>query len=145
MSVMRHRARIAAIGIAILVAAGCGNSQASSGGAASTPGQPGAITGHVYNFRSSAEAQRMPMPHARVAAYTQRVRLVGPVMADPPLPVKTTMTDTAGSFTLSGLKPGRYFVTSGTAGTWVRLSTGGATPITLSICRDCPVPLAAGS
>ena len=145
MFVMRQRTQIAAIGIAVVIAAGCGATQATVDGPASTPPQPGAITGHVYSFRSSAKAQRMPMPHARVAAYTQRVRLVGPVMADPPLPVKTTMTDTAGSFTLSGLKPGRYFVASGTAGTWVRLSTGGATPITLSICRDCLVPLAAGS
>jgi len=140
---MRHGARIAAIGVAILVAAGCG-SMASSGGTTGTPAQPGAITGKVLSFRSSARSQRTPLPGARVAAYRQRVRLVGPVMADPPQPVGSAMTDQSGAFSLSGLKPGRYFVASGTAGTWVRLRADGAEPVTLSICRDCPVPLASG-
>ena len=74
-------------------------------------------------------------------AFTRAFPL-GPVMADPPLPVATAITGADGRFTLSGLRPRRYFLVTGTTGRWVSLPASGTRPVTLRICRDCMVPLA---
>jgi len=62
-------------------------------------------------------------------------------MADPPLPVATAITGGDGRFTLSGLRPRRYFLVAGTTGRWVSLPASGRAPVTLRICLDCVVPL----
>ena len=125
--------------IAALATAGCG--QATGSGSGTQPGPPSTISGRVVTFRSGSPHQTAPLPHVQVRAFTRAFPL-GPVMADPPLPVATAITDADGRFTLSGLRPRRYFLVTGTTGRWVSLPTSGTPPVTLRICRDCMVPLA---
>jgi hypothetical protein len=125
--------------IAALATAGCG--QAAGSGSGTQTGPPSTISGRVVTFRSGSPHQTAPLPHVQVRAFT-RAFPMGPVMADPPLPVATATTDADGRFALSGLRPRRYFLVTGTTGRWVALPASGAAPVTLRICRDCMVPLA---
>jgi hypothetical protein len=121
-----------------LAAAGCGQMAASGSG--TQPGPASTISGRVVTFYSGDRHQTAPLPHVKVRAFTRAFPL-GPVMADPPLPVATATTGTDGRFTLSGLRPRRYFLVTGTTGRWVSLPASGTPRVTLAICRDCPVPL----
>jgi hypothetical protein len=125
--------------IAALATAGCG--QMAGSGSGTQPGPASTISGRVVTFHSDDPHQTAPQPHVEVRAFTRAFPL-GPVMADPPLPVATTMTGADGRFTLSGLRPRRYFLVTGTTGRWVSLPASGTRPVTLRICRDCMVPLA---
>ncbi len=120
--------------------AGCGQ-MAGSGSGTQTGSGGSTISGRVVTFHSGSPHQTTPLPHVEVQAFTRAFPL-GPVMADPPLPVATTITDADGTFTLSGLGPRRYFLVTGTTGRWVSLPASGTPPVTLRICRDCMVPLA---
>jgi hypothetical protein len=124
---------------ATLAMAGCG--QAAGSGSGTQPGPPSTISGRVVTFRSGSPHQTAPLPHVEVRAFTRAFPL-GPVMANPPLPVATTITGADGRFTLSGLRTRRYFLVTGTTGRWVSLPASGIPPVTLRICRDCMVPLA---
>lgn len=124
---------------AALATAGCG--QAAGSGSGTQPGPAGIISGRVVTFHSGGPPQTAPLPHATVRAFTRAFPL-GPVMADPPLPVATAITGADGRFTLSGLRPRRYFLVTGTTGRWVTLPAFGTPQVTLRICRDCLVPLA---
>jgi len=124
--------------LAALASAGCGQ---MAGSGSRTPRPPSAISGRVVTFQSGDGHQTAPLAHVKVRAFTRAFPL-GPVMADPPLPVATTMTGADGRFTLSGLRPRRYFLVTGMTGHWVLLPASGIQPITLRVCRDCPVPLA---
>ena len=125
--------------IAALATAGCG--QAAGSGSGTQIGPPSTISGRVVTFRSGDPHQTAPLPDVQVRAFTRAFPL-GPVMADPPLPVASTTTDTDGRFTLSGLRPRRYFLVTGSTGRWVSLPASGTRPVTLRVCRDCMVPLA---
>lgn len=124
---------------AALATAGCG--QAAGSGSGTQPGPASTISGRVVTFRTGSPHQTTPMPHVQVRAFTRAFPL-GPVMADPPLPVATAITRADGRFTLSGLRPRRYFLVAGSTGRWVSLPASGTRPVTLRICRDCMVPLA---
>ena len=124
---------------AALATGGCG--QAAGSGSGTQPGPASTISGRVVTFHSGGPHQTRPLPHAEVRAFTRAFPL-GPVMADPPLPVATTITGADGRFTLSGLRPRRYFLVTGTTGRWVSLPPSGTRPVTLRVCRDCMVPLA---
>ena len=124
---------------AALATAGCG--QMSGSGSGTQPGPPATISGSVVTFHSGHPHQTAPLPRVEVRAFTRAFPL-GPVMADPPLPVATAITDADGRFTLSGLRPRRYFLVTGSTGRWVSLPASGTPPVTLRICRDCMVPLA---
>ncbi|HEV8452099.1 MAG TPA: carboxypeptidase-like regulatory domain-containing protein [Gaiellales bacterium] len=123
---------------AALATAGCG--QAAGSGSGTQPGPAATISGRVVTFHSGGPPQTAPLPHAKVRAFTRAFPL-GPVMADPPLPVATAITGADGRFTLSGLRPRRYFLVTGTTGKWVSLVPSGTPPVTLRICRNCMVPL----
>jgi hypothetical protein len=123
---------------AALATAGCG--QMAGSGSGTQPGPASTISGRVVTFRSGEPHQTAPQSHVEVRAFTRAFPL-GPVMADPPLPVATTITGADGRFTLSGLRPGRYFLVTGTTGRWVSLPASGTPQVTLRICRDCMVPL----
>jgi hypothetical protein len=123
--------------IVALATAGCG--QMAGSGSSTQPRPASTISGRVVTFHSGDPHQTAPLPHVEVRAFTRAFPL-GPVMADPPLPVATTMTGADGRFTLSGLRPRRYFLVTGTTGRWVSLPASGT--VTLRICRDCMVPLA---
>jgi hypothetical protein len=124
---------------AALATAGCG--QTAGSGSSTHPAPASTISGRVVTFHSGGPAQTAPLPHVKVRAFTRAFPL-GPVMADPPLPVATAITGADGRFTLSGLRPRRYFLVTGTTGRWVSLPASGTPPVTLRICRNCMVPLA---
>jgi hypothetical protein len=123
---------------AALATAGCGEMAGSGSG--TQPGPASTISGRVVTFRSGDPHETAPQPHVEVRAFTRAFPL-GPVMADPPLPVATTITGADGRFTLSGLRPRRYFLVTGTTGRWVSLPASGTPQVTLRVCRDCMVPL----
>jgi hypothetical protein len=124
---------------AALATAGCG--QAGGSGSGTQPGPASTISGRVVTFHSGGPPETAPMPHVEVRAFTSAFPL-GPVMANPPLPVATAITDADGRFTLSGLRPRRYFLVTGVTGRWVSLPASGAQQVTLRVCGNCPVPLA---
>jgi hypothetical protein len=124
---------------AALATAGCG--QAAGSGSGTQPGPASIISGRVVTFHSGGPPRTAPLPRVKVQAFTRAFPL-GPVMADPPLPVATAITGADGRFTLSGLRPRRYFLVTGTTGRWVLLPASGIRPLTLRICRNCMVPLA---
>ena len=124
--------------LAALATAGCG--QTAGSGSVTQPAPGSTISGRVVTFQSSDRHLTAPLPHVKVRAFTRAFPL-GPVMADPPLPVATAITGADGRFTLSELRPRRYFLVTGTIGRWVSLPASGTRPVTLRICRDCMVPL----
>lgn len=125
--------------LAALATAGCG--QMAGSGSGTQPGPASTISGRVVTFRSGDADTTAPLPHVTVRAFTRAFPL-GPVMADPPLPVATAITGADGRFTLSGLRPRRYFLVTGSTGRWLSLPASGTSQVTLRICQDCMVPLA---
>jgi hypothetical protein len=109
-------------------------------GSGTQPGPASTISGRVVTFYSGDADTTAPLPRVKVRAFTGAFPL-GPVMADPPRPVATAITGADGRFTLSGLRPRRYFLVAGTTGRWVSLPASGTPPVTLRICRNCMVPL----
>ena len=104
---------------------------------------PGVLAGVVMAY-SSQHPDRAPLAGVTVVVYHQAVSVGGPVQVNPPSPVATTTTDSAGSFRFEGLGNGRWFVIAlGQAGggQWVSYDPATGTEITLVVCTDCPVPL----
>jgi len=135
---MRLQPLIPMLVFAALATAGCG--QATGSGSGTQPAPASTISGRVVTFHSGGPPQTAPMPHVEVRAFTRAFPL-GPVMANPPLPVATATTDADGRFTLSDLRPRRYFLVTGVTGHWVSLPASGAPDVTLRVCGNCPVPL----
>ncbi len=135
---MRLQPLVPMLVFAALTTAGCG--QTAGSGSGTLPGPASTISGRVVTFHSGGPPQTAPMPHVEVRAFTRAFPL-GPVMANPPHPVATATTDADGRFTLSGLRPRRYFLVTGVTGQWVSLPASGAPQVTLRVCGNCPVPL----
>lgn len=127
--------------IALTVAlAGCG--QATSGGSSGTTTPvSGTIVGHVVSYRSHARKHVQPLPNVRVAAYRRAFPVVGPIMVNGPKAVAHAVTADDGSFTLSGLRPGRYFVVAQSSARWVQVTPLAGAQLTIAVCSDCPLPL----
>jgi hypothetical protein len=128
--------------IALTVAlAGCG--QATGGGSSGGTTTPvsGAIVGHVVSYRSDARKHTQPLPGVRVAAYRRAFPVVGPIMVNGPKAVAHTVSAHDGSFTLSGLRPGRYFVVAQSSARWVQVTPLAGAQLTIAVCSDCPLPL----
>jgi hypothetical protein len=123
-------------------ASGCGG---ASGGGSSAPASSlatGTLTGRVVAHPSDDPNQRTAAAGIPVGVYTKRVRLAGPLTVDPPSPIARTTTGSDGSYRVTGLAPGRYYVTFGkAAGTWVRMPTSGGATANGVVCTDCPLPL----
>ena len=66
----------------------------------------------------------------------------GPLSADMPAPVARAHTDGQGHYRISGLAPGRYFVTFGLTGHgWVTLAAGQGAQLNGAVCSDCVVAM----
>lgn len=93
---------------------------------------------------SSQQPDRVPLPDATVGVYRQAVSVGGPVQVNPPSPVATATTDSAGRFLFEGLGNGRWFVIAlnqAGGGRWVSYDPATGAVVTLVVCTDCPVPL----
>ncbi len=121
--------------------AGCGQATGggSSGGTTTPP--PGSIFGHVVSYRSHAHTHVQPLPGVRVTAYRRAFPPVGPITVNRPKAVAATLSASDGSFTLTGLRPGRYFVVAQSMAHWVQVPPGAGAKLTIAICSDCPLPL----
>lgn len=133
------------------LAAGCGQAAGGSGGGATThPGtigtgrSPAGTIAGVYRSGPGNGGPLHGLAGVRIGLYLRPI-VVGPIMADPPLPVRTVLTARAGRFSFAGLAARRYFVAPITPGAyapgrWVR---PGGSAVVIVGCTDCPMPLAA--
>ncbi|HUZ85153.1 MAG TPA: hypothetical protein VMU66_10690 [Gaiellales bacterium] len=131
------------IAATLLLAAACGQPAGGSGSVPTgpPPGVPGTISG-VYRAGRSSAGPLQGVAGVRIGLYLRAISL-GPVMIDPPRPVRVTVTAAGGSFTFTGLASRRYFVSpiapgAYAPGRWVR--PGGAVVVIVG-CTACPVPL----
>jgi hypothetical protein len=120
---------------------GCANG--SSRGPISPAG--GVVSGQLVSQRSDG-SHRAPEAGERVGVFKQAFPPGGPILADPPSPVATTMTSSDGTFSIGGVRRGRYFVTvamQGIAveGAWVRVTADRGASVVLVQCTDCAIPL----
>ena len=137
----RMARRSLCIGIAGLALLGAGCGQSMSGGGSSTAPAKGVLSGTVTAYTHQHSA-RGAAPDVAVAVYTQRVRQGGPLMADTPAPVAKARTDSNGRYRITGLAPGRYFVTFGLTGHgWVTLAAGQGAHMNGNVCTDCVIAM----
>ena len=78
----------------------------------------------------------------RIGIYVRPILFSGPVMADPPKPLRVVLTGANGSFAFRGLTGRRYFVAADdhhayAIGRWAKPGSR----ITLTGCTDCPRPM----
>jgi hypothetical protein len=146
MHVRTHAALLATVAV---LAAGCGQA-AGGGGQSSRPKPPPStqpatvkISGVLLATTSAHTGVGSPQSGVKIGIYTRPITSGGPIMADPPKPVATAMTDGDGRFAieLPGTR-GRYFVSPIDArgyapGRWARPGM----PVKLTACTDCPIPL----
>lgn len=115
-----------------------------SSGASSLPSRvPGVLSGVVIGHPSQND-HRTPVAGARVGVFRQAVSSGGPILANPPQPLATATTDSAGRFTIQGLPTGKWFVLAldqAGGGTWVSFDPATGAVVTLVVCTDCPIPL----
>ncbi|HSD03385.1 MAG TPA: hypothetical protein VLB81_13490 [Gaiellales bacterium] len=145
-----HVRTLAALLATAALAAGCG--QAAGGGAGSggsTQPPPSTepatvkITGILVATTSAHTGAGSPQSGVRIGIYTRPISNEGPIMADPPEPIATVMTDADGRFAFE--LPGthnRYFVSAIDArgyapGRWAKPGI----PVRLTACTDCAIPL----
>jgi hypothetical protein len=125
----------------LLLAVGLILCSCSSGSSLPSPA-PGVLSGVVIGH-SSQNDHRTPLANAPVGVYRQAVFSGGPVLQNPPEPVATTKTNSAGVFSFRGLPAGRWFVLAldqAGQGTWVRFDPATGAVVTLVVCTDCPLP-----
>lgn len=104
---------------------------------------PGVLSGVVIGH-SSQGGHQSPLANALVGVFSQAVSSGGPVLQNPPKPVATTTTNSAGVFRFQGLPAGRWFVLAPNQagqGTWVSFDPATGAVVTLVVCTDCPMPL----
>jgi hypothetical protein len=142
-----HVRSLAALLAAAALAAGCG--QAAGGGSGGNPppasSGPGTVTisGTLVATTSAHTGTGSPQSGIKVGIFTRPYSTAGPQMVDPPEPVATAQTDADGRFTFA--VPGtrdRYFVAAMNArgyapGRWARPGS----PVRLTACTDCAIPL----
>ena len=145
---MHVRTLAALLAATAVLAAGCG--QAAGGGGQSSQPPPAStepatvkISGVLLATTSAHTGVGAPQSGVKIGIYTRSITNEGPIMADPPHPIATVMTDADGRFAveLPDTHP-RYFVSAIDArgyapGRWA--SPG--TPVKLTACTDCPIPL----
>jgi hypothetical protein len=138
---MARRPVVLAIAALALIGAGCGQSAAGGGSATAPATAEGILSGTVTAYTHQHPA-RGAAPDVSVAVYTQRVRQGGPLSADMPKPVAQARTDDNGRYRITGLAPGRYFVTFGLTGHgWVTLAAGQGAQMNGSVCTDCVIAM----
>ena len=128
--------------MALLLVMGVTLASCSSGVSPPSPA-PGVLSGMVIGHTSQND-HRTPLANAAVDVYRQAVSSGGPVLQNPPEPVATTTTDSAGVFRFRGLPEGRWFVLAlnqSGQGTWVHFDPATGAVVTLVVCTDCPMPL----
>ena len=121
--------------------AGCGQATGSGSSSGTTTPPPGSMVGHVVSYRSQARAHVQPLPGVRVSAYRRAFPPVGPVTPNRPKAIAATVSASDGSFSLTGLQPGRYFVVAQSMAHWVQVAPGAGAKLTIAVCSDCPLPL----
>jgi hypothetical protein len=143
---MRRRfALVVAFSVALpLCLASCGG---SSLGAPPIPGG-GEVAGRLVSQKSDG-SERAPEPGLPIGAFTEALP-PGPPVQNPPQPVATATTTDEGLFLLSGLEPGKYFITTVqpgpvTQGVWAPVTANQGASVVLVVCTDCPVPLQGSS
>ncbi len=127
---------------ALLLVVGMILASCSSGGSPPSA-SPGELSGVVIGH-SSQGGHQTPLANAPVGVYRQAVSSGGPMMQNPPKPVATTTTNSAGVFRFQGLPAGKWFVLAldqAGQGTWVRFDPATGAVVTLVVCTDCPMPL----
>jgi hypothetical protein len=126
--------------VAALALSACG--QATGSGSSTAPVK-GSVTGVVVQSDTEHAQGGTVVPGIKVGLYLQAVHAGGPIMADPPPPIKTVMTDAQGHFRFAGLRPGkRYFVFAvGAHGMTVGHWTTPGHSVKLVACRTCAMPL----
>lgn len=128
--------------MAVLVAVGMILASCSSAVSPPSP-TPGVLSGVVIGH-SSQGANQIPLANAPVGVYRRAVSSGGPVLQNPPKPVATTTTNSAGVFEFRTLPAGRWFVLAmdqAGQGTWVVLDPAIGAVVTLVVCTDCPIPV----
>ena len=128
--------------MALLLVVGMILGSCSSGMSLPSPA-PGVLSGVVIGHPSQNN-HRTPLANATVGVYRQAVSSGGPVLQNPPKPVATTTTNSAGVFRFQGLPARRWFVLAlnqAGQGTWVRFDPATGAVVTLVVCTDGPLPL----
>lgn len=130
-----------AVGLVALLLSACGHNQQLG-----TPPVPGGgdVAGRLVSQRSDG-SHRAAYAGQRVGVFTQAV-FPGPIMQNPPSPIKTAVTAADGTFAFQALEPGRYFITlvgqgQAVQGRWVSVTADRGASVLLVVCTDCAVPL----
>jgi hypothetical protein len=136
------------IALGLVAAAACGGPSpmdgSSSHGTGSTGGGTGsrAITGVYLRHDAANVARTTPAAGVPIGIYLRPILFSGPVLADPPKPLRVVLTGANGSFTFPGLTRSRYFVAADdnhayAIGRWAKPGDR----VTLTGCTDCPRPM----
>jgi len=129
--------------VALLVVACTALAACSTGVSLPSPTR-GVLSGVVIGHTSQNNDHRSPLAGAAVAVYRRAVSIGGPVLQNPPKPVATTTTNSAGVFRFQDLPAGKWFVLAvdqAGQGTWVSYDPATGAVVTLVVCTDCPIPL----
>jgi hypothetical protein len=125
-----------------VLAAACGQHSQSHDVSGPPPPTGSHTVAGIYLRHGSTDAGTgRPIAGVRIGLYLRPI-VFGPVMADPPSPIKVVRTGPGGRFAFTGLGRRRYFIVAldnraYTVGSWVR--PGGR--ITLRGCTTCARPM----
>jgi hypothetical protein len=138
---MGRIATAAAMALAVAAAA-CGGSSGGSGSSGTTPPRPGAIAGVYLRHDAAHPHGGRPAGGVRIGLYRRPITFGGPVLVNPPRPIRVVRTGEGGTFAFTGLDARRYFVAAidnraYAVGRWARPGTR----IILTGCTDCVRPL----
>jgi hypothetical protein len=140
--------KLAALCVGAALVTGCGamsssTTGSSSGGSSSGGGtSPQAITGVYLRHDATHPHAGTPAAGVRIGIYLRPILFAGPVLADPPRPLRVVLTGANGWFAFPNLKGRRYFVAADddhayAIGRWAKPGSR----VTLTGCTDCPRPM----